>query len=162
LRYREDIRIGEDHDFYMRFLLNGGKLHLLPQSYYLYRRHTQSLSHRMHPDDVRAMIAVQDDLLKLYQDLPTELRADFAARRTALQKPLAFETLVQNLKTHRFGHAFLDVVRKPALLLKLGQVASSHLFHRFKKPAPSRSTFSEDLDKWTVQNRAAFSSPEVS
>ncbi len=162
LRYREDIRIGEDHDFYMRFLLNGGRMHLLPESYYLYRRHAQSLSYRMHPDDVSAMIAVQDDLLTSYPDLPADLLADFAARRAALQEPLAFETLVQHIKNRRFGSALQDVVRKPALIGKLGNVAKAHLTRRFKPTVQQPPAFPSDPDKWTLQDWAELSAPRSS
>ncbi len=151
LRYREDIRIGEDHDFYMRYLLNGGRMHLLPQSYYLYRRHTHSLSHRLRPQDVQAMIAVQDDLLISYPDLSDDLKAAFAARRTALQAPLAFETLAQNIKAGRFASAAANVIRKPVLLARLGHVATDHLARRLKKPTPHTGV-STDPSEWTAQD----------
>ncbi|MEO1139422.1 MAG: glycosyltransferase family 2 protein [Pseudomonadota bacterium] len=162
LRYREDIRIGEDHDFYMRFLLDGGTLHLLPESYYLYRRHACSISHRLHPDDVRAIIAVQDDLLTQYADLPADFRADLTARRAALQEPLAFETLVQNLKNRRFGHALMDVFRKPKLLWKLGHVARKHLARRLKPPRKPPLSLPRDPDTWTPQDWAVLSASRTS
>lgn len=154
LRYREDIRIGEDHDFYVRFLLNGGQMQLLPQSYYLYRRHPNSLSYRLRPNDVQTMIAVQDDLLTSYPDLPDDVKADFVARRLALQEPLAFETLVQNIKTRQFGNAIFDLIRKPALLTRLGSVMKDHLVRRFSTPVDEPG-IRVDPNQWTVQDWSA-------
>lgn len=156
LRYREDIRIGEDHDFYIRFLLNGGRMHLLPQSYYLYRRHDQSLSHRLHPDDVRAMIAAQDDLLTRYPAIPDDLKAAFALRRAALQEPLAFETVVQHIKCRRYAPALADVIRKPDLVVRLGRVAKSHALRRFRMTKRKSVTGRAPSD-WTAQDWAALS-----
>ncbi|WP_411890964.1 glycosyltransferase family 2 protein [Yoonia sp. SDW83-1] len=161
LRYREDIRIGEDHDFYMRFLLNGGRMYLLPQSYYLYRRHAHSLSHRLHPDDVRAMIAVQDDLLAHYPDLPNDLRTSFAARRAALHAPLAFETLVQHIKNRRFAHAMHDVIRRPGLLKKLGRVALSRAWRKSDASDQPGAIFG-DPSQWSPQDWARLSGQKVS
>jgi succinoglycan biosynthesis protein ExoO len=159
LRYREDIRIGEDHDLYMRFLMNGGRMHLLPESYYLYRRHANSLSHRSHPEDVRTMIAVHDDLLASYPDVTDDLRADFAARRVALHEPLAFETLVKHIKNHQFGRALVDIFQKPALLMQLCAVAKNHANRQFKPQPPQHSIFPNDPSQWTPQDWAAMSEP---
>ncbi|MCF2870423.1 glycosyltransferase [Octadecabacter sp. G9-8] len=159
MRYREDIRIGEDHDLYMRFLMNGGRMHLLPQSYYLYRKHVHSLSHRSHPDDVRAMIAVHDDLLDSYPDASDDLRADFAARRTALQEPLAFETLADHIKNRQFGSALRDIARKPALLIQLCTVATNRIKRQFKRHAPQHAIVPDDPSQWTSQDWAALCEP---
>ena len=102
LRYREDIRIGEDHDLYLRFLLNGGRLRVLRQSYYLYRRHGQSVSHRFTPDDVAGMIRVQDDLKQGSPDMDHELTALMESRARLLNKSLAYEKVVQDLKNRRY------------------------------------------------------------
>lgn len=158
LTYREDIRIGEDHDFYVRFLLNGGRMHLLPQSYYLYRRHSLSLSHRLHPDDIMAMIRVQDDLLTDYPDLSDALRADLAARRLALQEPLAFETLAENLRQKRLGPALANVLRKPALLLQLGAVAMDRMRRQLRPPACPLQR-APDPGEWTPQDWAKVTPP---
>lgn len=160
LRYREDIRIGEDHDFYMRFLLNGGRMHLLPQSYYLYRRHSDSLSHRMHPDDVATMISVQDDLLHSYPELSDEMRAHLGVRRAALQQPLAFETLAQHIRNRDLGRATRLVACKPLLLTELARVGKAHLVRRFFGSAKSPVVVARDPTKWTLQDWAAVASPK--
>ncbi|WP_198007043.1 glycosyltransferase family 2 protein [Roseobacter sp. CCS2] len=154
LRYREDIRIGEDNDFYIRFLLNGGQMHLLPESYYLYRRHAQSLSHRMCPEDVQTMITVLDDTLIRYPNLSDDLKAAFAARRAALQTPLAFETLAQNIKAGRYVSATGDLIRKPALLGPLGRVAKDRFAWPLKKPAKQTGLTTNPSD-WTAQDWSA-------
>ncbi|PJI91452.1 succinoglycan biosynthesis protein ExoO [Yoonia maricola] len=162
LRYREDIRIGEDHDFYVRFLLNGGRMHLLPQSYYLYRRNVHSLSHRLHPNDIKAMIRVQDDLLISYSDLPKDIRAAFLARRVALHRPLAFETLVQQIKSRRLGSAITNILHHPALLGQLAGVAKDRLVRRIKPATTQPPKTSTDPSQWTLQDWAELSASRVS
>ncbi|MEL6681962.1 MAG: glycosyltransferase [Pseudomonadota bacterium] len=158
LTYREDIRVGEDHDFYVKFLLNGGRMHLLPQSLYLYRRHSVSISHRLHPDDIMAMIRAQNDVMAQYPDIPDDLRADMVARCSALQKPLAFETLAENLRRKRIGDAFVNIVRKPALLLWLGGVLKARAMRRIRPPKVQHKMLT-DPSKWTLQEWAKITVP---
>ncbi|MFV2053310.1 glycosyltransferase family 2 protein [Aliiroseovarius sp. YM-037] len=130
LRYREDIRIGEDHDLYLRFLLNGGRLRVLRQSYYLYRRHGQSVSHRFTPDDVEGMIRVQDDLKQGYPDMDHELTALMESRARLLNKSLAYEKVVQDLKNRRYTGALAKLGRKPTLTAKLARSVKEHVAKR--------------------------------
>ncbi|SEL69525.1 succinoglycan biosynthesis protein ExoO [Jannaschia helgolandensis] len=152
LRYREDIKIGEDHDLYMRFLLNGGRMHLLPQSYYLYRRHNSSLSYRMHPDDVAAIISAQDDLLRDYPDLSDGMLDHMALRRAALQRPLAFETLVQEIRGRHFGRAMGQLVHRPSLLPQLVKVGKSRLARALVRPRNASAVIARDPSEWTLQD----------
>lgn len=130
LRYREDIRIGEDHDLYLRFLLNGGRLRVLRQSYYLYRRHEQSVSHRFTPDDVEGMIRVQDDLKHGYPDMDHELTELMASRARLLNKSLAYEKVVQDLKNHRYTGALAKLGRKPTLTANLARSVKERVARR--------------------------------
>ncbi|MHB2264603.1 glycosyltransferase family 2 protein [Aliihoeflea sp. PC F10.4] len=120
LAYDETVRIGEDYDFLLRFLLNGGKLGLFSEPLYLYRRHAQSISHRLSQSTVAAMIANQERLLASREGaLPDELRVLFERRLDALKAGLAFEELVDALKGRRLGKAASLTARRPALLFPL-------------------------------------------
>jgi len=133
LRYREDLRLGEDHDFYARYLLQGGQLHLVAQSYYLYRRHQQSFSHRLSVADVENMIRVQNDLLAQFPDMVPELRKLFDERDRTLHKTLQFERLVADLKKPAYAAALGAMLRYPGLLSRIGRSAYEH----FTKPKDS-------------------------
>ncbi|WP_392341810.1 glycosyltransferase (plasmid) [Phaeobacter sp. BS23] len=74
LRYDETLTIGEDQDLYLRLLLQGGRLWLLPEALYLYRRHPQSLSHRSSRAHVEASLAALEGLSdRLQFDQRTEI-----------------------------------------------------------------------------------------
>ncbi len=130
LRYREDMRIGEDFDFYLRFVLGGGQIHLLTQSFYLYRRHENSISHRLSPEDAEAMIAAQQKVLDQHPDLDATLVSKFAARRAALREAGEFEALVRDIKQRNFGQAIQRAGREPKLLKPLAQIAKSRFANK--------------------------------
>jgi len=136
LRYREDLRLGEDHDFYARYLLQGGHLHLVGQSYYLYRRHQQSISHRLGIADVEGMIRVQNDLMAHFPDMAPALRKLFVERARTLQESLQFERLVADLKKPAYFAALGALLRHPGLLSRIGRSAYEH----FTKPKDSGQT----------------------
>lgn len=130
LRYREDIRIGEDHDFYLRYLLGGGRLHLMRQSYYLYRRHRNSISHRHQPEDLAAILSAQDDLVAQYPDITLDLAAKFDRRRKDLNRSMRFEHLVQDIKRRKWGKALRKICIKPTLLVPLFRAVREHWQNR--------------------------------
>lgn len=137
LAYDETVRVGEDYDFLLRFLLDGGKLGVLSEPLYLYRRHAQSISHRLSPAAVAAMIANQERLLASRGDtLPGELRALFEGRLEALKAGLAFEDLVSTLKGRRLGRAGMLIARRPALLTSLMRSVRENLERRVKPVRP--------------------------
>ena len=134
LRYREGISIAEDHDFYVRFMLEGGRLQLIPQSYYLYRRHRNSLSHRLTPQNIRDMIRAQADLPKTYPDLSSGLRAKFEVRQATLERTMAFETTVRHIKGGKVGAALGAIARQPSIAVQLAGVAKSRALRLLRDP----------------------------
>ncbi len=136
LRYREDIRIGEDHDFYMRYLLGGGRFYLLPEAYYLYRRHSGSVSHRLSPTALEEMIGAQRDLPHAFPDMGPALATCLADRETGLRDKMAFEILVERIKAGRFVRAALAIARNRALLPMLMTAAQEH---RARRHPPTRA-----------------------
>ena len=119
LRYREDIRIGEDHDFYMRFLLGGGKMVLTPDSYYLYRRHPGSISHRLTAQDLETMIRVQDDLEPLMSVTDREVAL---RRRRGMKRRQRFEACVADIKSRRLVPVLGHFARDPGSALAVAQL----------------------------------------
>jgi succinoglycan biosynthesis protein ExoO len=118
-RYDETLRIGEDYDFVLRLLLRGARMVVLPEPFYLYRRHAQSISHRLSVPDMEAMVARQDALVATLAPIPAELAAAFARRRKVLTSGLAYEQLVASIKRRKAGAAVSHLVRDPGHLLRL-------------------------------------------
>jgi succinoglycan biosynthesis protein ExoO len=130
LTYDEQARVGEDYDFLLRFLLNGGRFFLLPEALYFYRRHAASISHRLSEAKVLGMIASQEKLLADHASLPGDILHLLDRRMSALRRALAFERLVASLKERRAGRALGLLAADPLLCLQLGKSAFQHFANR--------------------------------
>lgn len=127
LRYRPYLSIGEDFDLLLRLRLSGARLAVLPDAYYLYRRHAASISHRISEDAARSMLRAMDELEGSTQDLPATMTALLAQRRTALTKTARFARLVKLMKDRSFAGALGALVRHPALARPLMTSIYEHL-----------------------------------
>jgi succinoglycan biosynthesis protein ExoO len=128
--YDEQARVGEDYDFLLRFLLDGGRLFLLPERLYFYRRHAASISHRLSEAKVLGMIASQERLLAGHAALPDEIVRLLDRRMRRLRRALSFERLVASLKERQAARAFGLLAADPRLCLQLGKSALAHFASR--------------------------------
>lgn len=119
LRYDENLRIGEDYDFVLRLLLADARMVVVPEPFYLYRRHSASISHRLSVLDMRAMLERQDALAADHASLAPELAAAFAKRRAVLHTGLAYEELVASVKARKLVQALGLLARDPSHLARL-------------------------------------------
>ncbi|MGB3316688.1 MAG: glycosyltransferase family 2 protein, partial [Albidovulum sp.] len=126
MRYREDLRVGEDHDFLLRLLLKGLSMTVMPDAFYRYRKREGSVSHRLKPADIRAMIAAQDRLAPAIGP-STELQRLFAQRRKNLCRELRFAELVGRIKGRDPLGALAIMLRDPPLVRNLARAAREHL-----------------------------------
>lgn len=136
LLYDEDIRIAEDYDFLLRFLLDRNRLFVLPHALYRYRRHDASISHRLSEAHVLAMIANQKALVEARGDgLPSAVREALDLRRQSLDRALAFERLVAAMKGRRPARALGMLAAQPRLIAPLARSASEHWRSRLGRAA---------------------------
>lgn len=105
LRYDESLRIGEDYDFVLRLLLAGARMMVVPEPFYLYRRHSASISHRLSVRDMQAMVERQRALSLEHEPLSPELAKAFAARLSVLKQGLTYEQLVAAIKGRQLMQA---------------------------------------------------------
>lgn len=117
--YDTSLRIGEDFDLVLRLLHSGAQMVVVPEPFYLYRRHKASISHRLSARDMQGMLDSHEALSRRLGIIEPHLAAAFAARRRQLQDGLAYEHLVQALKARRFDNAFLRLARRPPHLWRL-------------------------------------------
>lgn len=162
LTYREDMTVGEDLDFLLRLTCEGATCHVLREAYYLYRRHSGSISHRLSASDVAGMQRAAADLAA-GGDLPPGMAQLLAQWRDQLDHDLRFAHLVEDLKALRMARALYRLAQRPALMAPLATAAAEHLTHRFRarrgKPAYSHLTLPgtytpEDLVAQTGQGTA--------
>ncbi|WP_170926456.1 glycosyltransferase family 2 protein [Devosia lucknowensis] len=119
LRYDEKLRIGEDYDLILRLLLAGQDMVVVPEPYYLYRRHSGSISHRLSVGDMAAMVERQDALIAETASLAPEIADAFDRRRASLNAGLAYERLVESIKRRRPGQIIGRLFADPRQLRQL-------------------------------------------
>jgi succinoglycan biosynthesis protein ExoO len=131
LRYDEAVRIGEDQDLLLRILLKDANFWVVPTPWYLYRRHSGSISHRLSPDEVTRMIDSQRRLLKSEGSRHPEIVRPLKRRVRRLEKALAFARLVADAKRAAWGAAVGALLRRPQLAVPLAVSIREH----FRKTA---------------------------
>ncbi|MEM9754868.1 MAG: glycosyltransferase [Pseudomonadota bacterium] len=133
LRYREAMTVGEDFDLLMRLVLSGAGTVILPDAYYLYRRHAASTSHRLSEADVAGM---EGALQAMERDFPAEaasLAPALAHRRRMLTHERAFAVLVARIKARAFPAAIGVLLGQPSLIGSLVRSGVDRL-HRSLRP----------------------------
>lgn len=135
LRYDEALRIGEDFDLILRLLLEGARMLVVPEPFYLYRRHSESISHRLSVGDMEAMVARQKALLGAHGPLDGRIEAAFKQRLADLEQGLAYERLVASVKGRRLASVLALVMKNPG---NVGRLWSSFAEGRQRRAAPEK------------------------
>ncbi|MEO1153512.1 MAG: glycosyltransferase family 2 protein [Pseudomonadota bacterium] len=138
LTYREDMSVGEDLDLLLRLALTGAQIHVLPEGYYLYRRHNGSISHRLGVDDVTGMQRAAADMAGR-ADLPPAMVPLLEQRRAHLDQDARFARLVNQLKAKRPAQAARTLASTPGLLAPLTHAALESLTRRLPHRDPART-----------------------
>lgn len=115
MRYREDLRIGEDYDLVVRLLLKRARMRLEPAALYRYRRHGTSISAVLQQGHIEQMIAADRDLNLDSPRRPVAQRARRAQarRRRSLEAALAYDQVIQSLKARRILTGLAIGLRRP-------------------------------------------------
>ncbi|MGR9172699.1 glycosyltransferase family 2 protein [Rhizobium sp. KDH_Rht_773_N] len=116
VRYDEALKIGEDYELVLRLLLEGATYVVVPEPFYLYRRHPNSISYRLSEAAVRAMIASQKKLRSKYGPFDDDVAKAFDGQMVSLSRALAFEQLVAALKAKRLLAAGILCIKQPRLI----------------------------------------------
>lgn len=137
LRYDESLRIGEDYDLVLRLLLAGATMALVPEPFYLYRRHSGSISHRLAAADLAAMIDSQDVLTRGWGTLSPSIAKAFAARRAQLRHGWEFARLVDAIKARDLPRSLALLARNPRLAPRLWQSFTEGRRRKATVPKPA-------------------------
>jgi succinoglycan biosynthesis protein ExoO len=119
MRYDETLRIGEDYDLMLRILLKDARFYVIPEPWYLYRRHTASISHRLSVRDMALMIESQSRFVEKEGPFPAGLAQAFNRRMANLKRGHDYEKLVEAIKARSIGRAATLLARQPRLLMPL-------------------------------------------
>jgi succinoglycan biosynthesis protein ExoO len=135
IRYDERLTIAEDYHFVFELLMAGAKFRTIPQIGYFYRRHSGSISHRLNSVALRSILEAENawpERWPLASLLPL-----FRSRARSIRRAIAFDALVQAIKSRQIAKAAMTAIADPAaawlLRLPLEQ------FIRRLKPAPKPS-----------------------
>ena len=140
LRYDESLRIGEDYDLVLRLLMAGAQMTVVREPFYLYRRHSASISHRLSVPDMQAMLGRQEALATVQQPLSAELAAAFARRSAVLRAGLSYAQLVASLKSRQLGQVLGRLAAEPGHFGRLWQSLAEGRRRRRGQEKPKRRT----------------------
>ncbi|MBM7329291.1 glycosyltransferase, partial [Agrobacterium sp. S2] len=115
LRFREDIRIGEDYILLASALAAGGLCVIEPKPGYIYNIREGSISRVLELHHVEAMMRADEEFLSHYTLLPAAMDAQ-QARARSLRLAHNFLTLVENIKRRSVIGALKTTIRDPAVL----------------------------------------------
>jgi succinoglycan biosynthesis protein ExoO len=125
VRYNHNLRIGEDDELIVRLLNKGCRYYLHSKAMYMYRKHPNSISHRLSVANAERLVASE---ISVRQDLSPEFvtSAAYKARFAALMNGLAFVKSVDFLKKRQFGKAVSAILAHPkaALLYRMPIMAA--------------------------------------
>ena len=116
IRYNEALRIAEDDELIVRLLHAGSRYILAPTAHYHYRKHANSISHRLSVENATRMV---DAERALREQLDPELAAspEYRKRFASLDRGLAFVTSIEHLQNRRPVAAFMTLLAHPSAAL---------------------------------------------
>jgi len=115
LRFREDIRIGEDYILLASALAAGGLCVIEPKPGYVYNIREGSISRVLEIPHVEGMMRADQEFLSHYALLPAAMDAQ-QARSRSLRLAHNFLTLVEDIKRRSIIGALKTTIRDPAVL----------------------------------------------
>jgi succinoglycan biosynthesis protein ExoO len=115
LRYREDLRIGEDYDLVLRLLLQGARLRLEPEALYRYRKHGGSISHLLRSEHIEQMLAADRDLAEQLARQGPEVRREQGARTRSFERALVYDRVIAALKARQLAPACALALAQPGV-----------------------------------------------
>lgn len=152
IRYDERLRIGEDYEIMARLLSTGARIRLEPAANYLYRKHPQSISHRINSLHIAALLEADERLVECFGKPGPEVARAFARRKNSLNTMLAYDRVVVSIKTGRYAKAAALIARAPQMWPLLGRPVRARLERMFGHdghpaplPAPARQARIEAL-----------------
>ena len=129
-RYDPALRVAEDFSFVRALLAAGARFHIFSGLTYFYRKHPHSVSHRLAPGDITAMMDDDDRFLAAQPAPQPPLQHAFAMRRQGFRTALDFAGLIDAIKAGRWMEAASRAARHPRAALMLRQPVAARLGRR--------------------------------
>jgi len=134
LRYNKALRIGEDDELILRLLASGYTYWLVNMAMYRYRKHGESISHRLSVKNAALMLRAEEQLEARLDTKITQSKP-YKRRIASLRRGLAFVTSVDQIKAGQYGAAIKTLLRFPSAFLLYKMPVQAVLARCFgKKP----------------------------
>jgi glycosyltransferase involved in cell wall biosynthesis len=119
--YDETLRIAEDYDLVLRLLYAGRQMRVYPLPLYFYRKHSASISHRLDEGALEALNATDARFLGKISRENQPVAEAVKRRMKSVETALAFEKLLNALKSRNWQAATVIALKRPraAALLRL-------------------------------------------
>ena len=157
--YDETLRIAEDYNLVLRLLYAGRRMRVYPLPLYFYRKHSTSISHRLNERALEALKATDVRFLGTISRENQPVAKAVKRRMRSVETALAFEKLLNALKSRNWPAAIGIALTKPratALLrlplgVRLHSLASSRVprITISHPPVPTTSRLSHDNQRGT-------------
>ncbi len=134
LQYDATLRIAEDYDFIARLLATGAKFRIYPDPTYLYRKHMTSTSRRLSRATLEPILASHDRFRASTSASERAVLAALDERREGIERALAYDDLVQAIKSHHWRNAFAVALHRPGVVALLLRQLLVRLRHRGRHP----------------------------
>ena len=130
IRYNDTLKNSEDYDLVLRLLYAGKRMRVYPVPLYFYRKHSNSLSHRLNENVLEALLSSDRYFLAQVNPANSRLHRAARARMNSTKAALTFERLLSAIKSHHYLTAFAIVTVSPraAALLRLPLAARVRRF----------------------------------
>lgn len=116
LRYDTALKIGEDFDLTARAFARGAKYRLIGSLGYFYRKHANSISHRLSQATLAGMLQADERLMSDVGAMSPELSRAFERRGASIRRAKNFDACVSALKKRAWTEAARVVWRNPGIL----------------------------------------------
>jgi glycosyltransferase involved in cell wall biosynthesis len=142
VRYVESLRIGEDYNLVLTLLRSKARFRVYPTPLYFYRRHSSSISHRIHPGDLDALRTADLQLIDNLSHAEDHLRVAANGRIRSIDRALKYAEVLGFLKARHWIKAAQTVLHNPTIapLLRLPIYARLQRFRPRHRSNPSSST----------------------
>lgn len=139
ISYNPTLKIGEDYDLVVQLLAAGARFRLTDKLGYFYRKHGQSISHRMSSEHIAHLHEADARLKRLFPKDDSEVARAFDDRRRSIERAAAFSEIVAAIKSGEPSAAFLAASRCPRALplLAMPLMARLRRLRPFKRPESS-------------------------
>ena len=116
ISYNEDMRIGEDDELIVKALAAGCRYAVTDAAHYRYRKHADSISHRLSADHADRMIRAEKDIRAAIGPKLASSAA-YIGRWKSLERGRAFVRSIDRLKDGDPIGAVMEIARHPSAIL---------------------------------------------